>query len=114
MIVTEDRPAAAGRLATLARDFQARIVNCSASGCLFETNARLDVGTIGMLRFTVDGRELGDAVQVVRCQPIEGAGSLFHVGAKFVLTTAPGKEALRFALGTRPATHDELESRRVQ
>src|SRR5688572_15609572 len=57
-----------GQLGVLARDFQARLVNCSPSGCLLETNARVEVGTIGTLRVTVDGREFADDVQVVRCQ----------------------------------------------
>jgi hypothetical protein len=86
-----------GQLAVLARDFQARIINCSPSGCLLETNMRLEVGTIGTLRFVIDGRELADDVQIVRCQPIEGAGSLYQVGARFVLTSSSPKGTLRWA-----------------
>ena len=86
-----------GRLGILARDFQARIVNCSPSGCLLETNARLEVGTIGTLRFMIGGRELVDDIQIVRCQPIEGAGSIFQVGARFVLTAASANSTLRRA-----------------
>jgi hypothetical protein len=92
-----------GRVAVLTRDFQARIVNCSPSGCLLETNARLEVGTIGTLCITIDGRELADDIQVVRCQPIEGAGSLYQVGARFVLTASLEKGLLRRAFaGTGP------------
>jgi hypothetical protein len=95
------------KLAMLVRDFRIRIVNCSPSGCLLETNARLEVGTIGTLRFTVDGRELSDDIQVVRCQPIEGAGSLYHVGAKFLLTAASSpKGTLRRAF-SEPTRHEE-------
>jgi hypothetical protein len=86
-----------GGLAVLARDFQARIVNCSPSGCLLETNTRLEVGTIGRLRFIIDGRELADDVQIVRCQPIEGAGSLYQVGARFLLTEPSCRGTLRLA-----------------
>lgn len=89
------------RLCVLTRDFQARIVNCSATGCLIETNARIEVGTIGTLRFVIDGRELLDDVQVVRCQPIEGAGSLFQVGARFLRTTlVSGRHSVRRALSS--------------
>ena len=86
------------RLAVLARDFQAQIVNFSPTGCLLQTNSPLDIGTVGTLRFTIDGREFADDVQVVRCQPIEGAGSLYQVGAKFLWTMASGGDSLRRAL----------------
>ena len=105
---SQDRLAAAtGQLGVLARDFQARLVNCSPSGCLLETTARLEVGTIGTLRVSIDGRELADDVQVVRCQPIEGA-SLFQVGARFLLTAGTGdKGGLRLVLGQGQFQDDE-------
>ena len=102
-----------GRLAVLARDFQARIVNCSASGCLIETNARLEVGTIGTLCCTIDGRQLADDVQIVRCQPIEGAGPLYHVGARFVLTASVEKGLLRRAFAELGALSAAPEARVV-
>lgn len=113
MLQTDGSLSPSGRLALLARDFQARIVNCSPSGCLFETNARLAVGTIGTLRIVIGGRELADDIQVVRCQPIEGAGSLYQVGARFVLTAPVEKGTLRRALGERSATNDAPEPRVV-
>jgi hypothetical protein len=94
------------RLGVLGRDFQARLVNCSPTGCLLETNSRIEVGTVGTLHFVVDGSELSDDIQVVRCQAIEGAGSLFQVGARFLWTTssrtASGSASLRAALGSSP------------
>jgi len=99
MIETHEPVAAAvsDRLGVLARDFRASILNYSPSGCLLETSSPLEVGTVATLRVVVDGRELVDDVQVVRCQPIEGAGSLFQVGARFLWTIAPGKDSLRLA-----------------
>ena len=104
MIETQERPAplASTRLGVLARDFEARILNCSPTGCLLETNARLEVGTVGSLRFVIDGRELIDDVQIVRCQAIEGAGSLYQVGARFLWTMTSGRSALRLALAESP------------
>ena len=102
-----------GSLALLARDFQARIVNCSPSGCLLETNTRLEVGTIGRLRFIIDGQELSDDVQIVRCQPIEGAGSLYQVGARFLLTEPSCKGTLRFAFVDKKLTTDSPETQVV-
>ena len=100
MIETRDSvPLASGLLGVIARDLQARLLNYSPSGCLFETNVRVPVGTIGRLCFTVDGRQLADDVQIVRCQPIEGAGSLFQVGARFLWAMLPGSDTLRRAFG---------------
>ena len=106
MIETQETGApAAGRLGVLARDFRTRILNCSPTGCLIETNARLEVGTIGTLRVIINGREVADDVQIVRCQPIEGAGSLFQVGAQFLWTSAPGRDSLRLALTASSSVH---------
>ena len=90
------------RLGVLARDFHTRILNCSPTGCLLETSSPFEVGTVGRLQFLIDGREFGDDVQVVRCQGIEGAGSLFQIGVRFLWTVAPGKDSLRYAL-SKPA-----------
>ena len=90
------------RLGVVARDFQTRILNYSPTGCLLETTSPLEVGTVGHLQFVIDGREVGDDVQVVRCQGIEGAGPLFQIGVKFLWTVKPGKDSLRYAL-SQPA-----------
>jgi hypothetical protein len=89
----------ADRLGVLAHEFQTRVLNCSATGCLLETNSPIEVGTVGRLQFLIDGRECSDDVQVVRCQGIEGAGPLFQIGVRFLWTMAPGKDSLRYALG---------------
>lgn len=102
MIEIRDAQVSAGvdTLGVLARDFQARIVNYSPTGCLIETSSRLEVGTVGTLRFVIDGCELADDVQIVRCQAIEGAGSLFQVGVRFLWTVVPERNSLRTALTT--------------
>jgi hypothetical protein len=103
MIETHDVVAfAPDRVGVLARDVQTRILNCSPTGCLIETNSPIEVGTVGRLQFLIDGREFSDDVQVVRCQGIEGAGSLFQIGVRFLWTLAPGKGSLRYAL-SQPA-----------
>jgi len=109
MIEREQTPASPRLdcVGVLTREFHVRILNYSPSGCLVETNARVDVGTIGSLRFVIDGSEFADDVQVVRCQPIEGAGALYHVGARFLWTVAPGKGTLRRAL-ERPKERPEF------
>lgn len=105
MIRTDDTVAASrpGRLGALARDFQTRILNCSPTGCLLETNSLIEVGTIGSLRLVIDGREFADDVQVVRCQSIEGTGALLQLGMRFLWIMAPGRQSLRYAF-SRPSS----------
>jgi hypothetical protein len=81
-----------------------RVLNCSVSGCLLETNCRIDVGAVASIRVAIDGRELVDDVQIVRCQRIAGAGSVYHIGAQFLWTSPPGARSIRAALWQTPAT----------
>ena len=46
-----------------------------------------------------NGQELVDHILVVRCHPIQGAGSVHHVGAKFLLTESPTRQTVRHAIG---------------
>ena len=60
------------RVGVLIRDFPVRILNYSSSGCLVETATRIESGTIGSLRFMIDGDECVDDVQVVRFMNMTG------------------------------------------
>ncbi len=82
-------------LAVLGRELPIRLLNCSPSGCLFETSSQLAVGTIASLTVTLHGAEFTDDLQVVRCQPIEGAGAVYHVGAQFLWMATPTPSSLR-------------------
>jgi hypothetical protein len=94
-----------GELAVLATEFRVQLLNCSSSGCLIETNARVRVGTIGTLRLEVDGMQFAEQVQIVRCQQIAGAGSVYHLGAQFLWTTVPAAGgSLRRAMWRVPAS----------
>ena len=86
------------RLSVLTREVEVRVLNCSASGCLVESTRQLAVGTIASLRLALGDEEFVEDVQVVRCQQIEGAGSLFHMGAEFLWTAVPGERSLRRAM----------------
>jgi hypothetical protein len=90
------------RLGVLTRVCHMRVLNCSVSGCLLETDRRFDVGTIASICVVIDGRELVDDVQIVRCQPIAGAGSVYHIGAEFLWTSPPGVRSIRAALWQKP------------
>jgi hypothetical protein len=95
--VHED-PRVPDQLGVLMRERQVRLLNCSISGCLLETDWRLPVGAIASVCVSIDGRELSDDVQIVRCQPIAGAGDKYHIGAQFLWTRPPGEQSLRIAL----------------
>ena len=89
-------------LGVLTRMCQMRMLNCSVSGCLIETNCRLEVGAVASIRVVIEGEELTDDVQVVRCQPIAGAGAVYHIGAQFLWTHPPTARSLRAALWQMP------------
>ena len=87
-----------GQLAVLMRDLRVRVLNCSPSGCLLETNARMDTGATGSLHMVIDGAEYTDDIQVVRCQLVEGAGSLYKVGVRFLWNRPAERNTLRVAI----------------
>jgi hypothetical protein len=82
-------------MGVLARDIDVRLLNVSASGCLVESQHRVDVGTTATLRLQVGSDEYCDDVLVRRCHEVQGAGTTFHVGAEFLWTTPPGSRSLR-------------------
>jgi hypothetical protein len=87
-----------GGLGVLTREFGVRIINVSASGCLIEIPRRMEIGTVGALRLQAGNETYSETVQVVRCQPIAGAGSLHHVGMKFLATTPRHAGTIRRAV----------------
>ncbi len=72
---------------TLTRELDVRIVDVSASGCLIETRQRLGVGTVGKLTLKTAGAEYEGDIEVVRCQPIDSASSVYHIGVRFLQRT---------------------------
>jgi len=94
------------RLGVLTRVCQMRVLNCSVTGCLLETTCRIEVGAIASIRVVIEGRELVDDVKIVRCQPIAGSGSVYHIGAQFLWTSPPDERSIRAALWqTHPSDH---------
>lgn len=70
-------------LGALVRDVRVRVLDISAGGCLLEAGTAIAHGTGGQLAVSVDGESLLDALRVCRCQLVEGAGSVFRLGAQF-------------------------------
>ena len=65
----------------------ARVIDTSESGCLIEIRRRLDVGTVGTRQLQLGAAEFRVHFEVVRCQAVERAGSLYHMGVRFLWTT---------------------------
>jgi len=91
------------QLGIISKEFHLHLLNCSSSGCLLETTSRIEIGTVGTLRLNLAGDEFSEEVQVVRCQQIAGAGSVYHVGATFLWTASPASGSLRRAMRRRAA-----------
>lgn len=85
-------------LASLTKEIRVRVLNCSGNGCLLESDAPITVGTVARLRVAFGGNEFDDTVRVVRCQALEGAGSIYHVGTQFLATTPPYAGTLRYVM----------------
>lgn len=84
-----------GGLAVLTRELSVRLLNCSASGCLVETNAPLEVSTVASLTLNFGGRHFTDDVLVAWCRPLAGSDARYHVGFRFVWTAAATPNTLR-------------------
>ena len=82
-------------IAVFTRDLPVRLLNCSASGCLVETNVPLEVATVASLTLRFGGRHFTDDASVAWCKAIAGGGSRYHVGLRFVWTAAPTPDTLR-------------------
>jgi len=85
---------ACNELAVLTREVELRVLDVSVSGCLLETQRPIEIGTLATIRVTIGDQAYSDDVHVVRCYPIAG-GSTFHVGMKFLWTSAPHRHSLR-------------------
>jgi hypothetical protein len=82
-------------LAALTSELRVRVLNCSAAGCLVETTRRIPIGMVATLRVSMSGRQFSDTVRVVRCQMLQGAGGVYHVGMEFLSIAPPYAGSMR-------------------
>ena len=54
---SQDDSEAPEQLGVLTRERRVRLLNSSVSGCLIETNWRLQVGAIASIRVVIEGRD---------------------------------------------------------
>jgi PilZ domain len=87
----------------LTRELSVRVINISGSGCLIETQRKLEVGTEGELRLKLGVEDCSDDIEVVRCETVEGARSIYHVGMRFLLTTPRHPGSIRYVVSRHAA-----------
>ena len=102
-----------GGSAVLTRELRVHLLNASVSGCLVESNLRIEVGTVGTIRVELNGEEYEDEVQVLRCQEIAGAGSMYHLGMQFLWIAPPHERSIRHALARGVGTFALPKTTRV-
>ena len=96
--------------AVLMREFRARIISISESGCLIETQKRMDVGAIGTLQLHLGTGEFREDFEVVRCEAVELVRSVYHVGVRFLWTTPRHAESIRYAISRHCAEPEPLDT----
>jgi hypothetical protein len=101
--MSEDHPGARNGgncppVATLVRSVPVRLVELSRGGCRLECSSRLEAGASGQLAVGLRGLLRVDDVRIARCQPREGAGQAYHVGAELLRTRRLGRRTVRMAL----------------
>ena len=82
-------------LAVLTREVHIRLLNCSGTGCLVETNVPLAVSTVGVLTLQFEGNHFTDAVLVAWCGAVSGGGPTYRAGLRFVWTAGIPPDSLR-------------------
>jgi PilZ domain len=107
------RQKAADSTAVLTREVSVRVVDVSASGCLLETSQRLRVGTVGRLKTTFGRAEYAEDFEVVRCESIDRATSIFHIGVRFLWTSPRGPGSIRYAVSVHAAEWELSDTGRV-
>ena len=81
----------------LTSQFRVRVLNCSAAGCLLETNGPIAIGTVGKLRVSFAGTEFDDPIQS-SLRAHEGCARRPPVGARFLSMTPPYAGTLRYMI----------------
>jgi hypothetical protein len=99
--------------AVLLRELSVRFVNVSAFGCLIESERWIEVGTIGTLQLRLGDEECKDDVEVVRCEAIRGATTVYHVGMRLLRTRPRQAGSIRHAVARQALEFERWRPYRV-
>jgi PilZ domain len=98
---------------TLTRELSVCVVDISESGCLFVSRRRMEVGTIAILQLTLGGEECRDDVEVVRCEAVKGAPTVYYVGVRLLWTRPRQAGSIRYAVARHVTESNQLETANV-
>ena len=99
--------------AVLMRELSVRVLNVSVGGCLVESSGWIEVGTIGTLKVKLGSEECKDDVEVVRCEAIKGATTVYHVGMRLLRTKPRRPGSIRHAVARHEVVLERFPTRRV-
>ena len=99
--------------AVLLRELSVHVLNVSAGGCLIESERWIEVGTIGTLRLRLGDEECTDDVEVVRCDAIRGATTVYHVGMRLLKTKPRQAGSIRHAVARQALEVERWRTQRV-
>jgi len=99
--------------AVLTQELSVRVINVSIGGCLVESRRWIEVGTIGTLRVRLGTEECTDDVEVVRCDAIQGAQTVYHVGVRLLKTKPRQAGSIRHAVARCVISLDRRQTGRV-
>ena len=99
--------------AVLMRELRIRVINVSTGGCLLESHGRIEVGTIGTLKVRLGTEECADDVEVVRCEAVRGAETVYHVGVRLLRRSPRHGRSIRQAVARHEGVFERLRTDRV-
>ena len=99
--------------AVLLRELSIRLIDVSAGGCLIESERWIEVGTIGTLQVRLGSEECKDDVEVVRCEAIRGATTVYHVGMRLLRTKPRQAGSIRHAVARQELEFERWRTHRV-
>ena len=99
--------------AVLTQELSVRVINVSIGGCLVESRRWIEVGTIGTLRVRLGTEECTDDVEVVRCDAVKGAQTVYHVGVRLLKTRPRRAGSIRHAVARCVISLERRQTDRV-
>ena len=99
--------------AVLIRELGVRLLNVSAGGCLIESLRWIEVGTIGTLHVRLGDEDCTDDVEVVRCEAVRGAETVYHIGMRLLRTKPRQPGSIRHAVARHQMVFERLQTRHV-
>ncbi len=82
-------------LAALVQEMRIRVLNCSANGCLLESDKQVRAGTIATLQLSFAGQTFSDLVKIVRCEDVDQRAGLYHIATEFLMAAPASARSLR-------------------